>query len=128
MQTVCDLVAEAKVAASRASAKLLLQRTGGAGPVESPEADVERVLVLLGRIDKAATATAVRARYAAAGVAGMLTPSGPCCGPDPAESCGDAPARNEATTTRLPRVGAVVITDVIDGTFADLAERIEAAR
>lgn len=129
MKTVCDLVGEARVSASRAQAILMLRRTGGGDPVASVEAEVERVMSLLNRIEEQVQKAAANALAKGAAVAATLAPTtrGGCAAP--VSSCCEAGAcRSEAPTTKIPRMEAVVITDVIDGTFQDMRERIEAAR
>lgn len=126
MTTVCDLVNDARTAAERAKAKLMLKRTGTAGVIESPEIEVDRVLLLLQRIEAAVQKAAASAMAKGASVAAMLTPTGPplsvCGGAAPVSSCCDAP------TAKVPRMGAVVITDVIDGSLDDLRQMVEDSR
>lgn len=124
MTTVCDLVSDARVAASRAKAILMLRRTGGGDPVASAEAEADRLLLLLNRIEEQVQKAAASAMAKGAAVAAMLTPTGP-----PLTTCGEAGAcRSDAPTTKVPRVGAVVITDVIDGSLDDLRQMVEDSR
>lgn len=124
MTTVCDLVSDARTAAERAKAKLMLKRTGTAGVIESPEIEVDRVLLLLARIEEQVQKAAASAMAKGAAVAAMLTPTGP-----PLTTCGEAGAcRSDAPTTKVPRMGAVVITDVIDGSLDDLRQMVEDSR
>lgn len=131
MTTVCELVAEAKGFAERAKAKLLLSREGDCSVPSTAEMDVGVVLKVLDQIGKAATAAAVRARQNAEGVAGMLTPSPRpgVVGESAAPSCFKAPEQSPTVRVpRVPRAFAADITDVIEGSLADMAERIERSR
>ncbi|MFO0801433.1 MAG: hypothetical protein U0804_28540 [Gemmataceae bacterium] len=129
MKTVMDTVNDARTAAERAKAKLMLSRTGTAGVIESPEVEVDQVLVLLASIEEQVQKAAANALAKGAAVAAALAPTTRGGGAAPVSSCCEAGAcRSEAPTTKIPRMEAVVITDVIDGTFQDMRERIEAAR
>lgn len=130
MTTVCDLVNDARVAASRAKAILMLRRTGGGDPVASAEAEADRLLLLLNRIEEAVQKAAASAMAKGAAVAAMLAPTGP-----PLSACSDGNSytptcngKHDAPTAKVPRMGAVVITDVIDGSLDDLRQMVEDSR